>query len=167
MRILGIDPGSRITGYGVVEAQGSQLFHVSSGRIRVPDENIGIRLRTIYQQIEQIIESNNPEAVAVEKVFVARNARSALMLGQARGAVIVAAGSRELDIEEYSPLEIKQAVVGRGRAAKQQVQHMVKVLLNLASTPETDTADALACAICHINYSRSRNRYTLAAGALN
>jgi len=164
MRVMGIDPGSRITGYGVVEASGSRLVHVASGPFRVPRSGLGERLAFIYESVREAIARHQPDAVAVEKVFLARNARSALTLGQARGAALVACGVLGDAVVEYSALEIKQALVGRGRADKQQVQHMVRVLLNLRESPQADSADALACAICHINYSRSRMRYA-AAGA--
>lgn len=162
---MGIDPGSVTTGYGVVEARGNALHHVESGEIRPPRADIGERLRCIHDDIRAVIERSRPEAVVVEKVFVARNARSALALGQARGAALVACGELAAAVCEYSPLEIKQAVVGRGRADKAQVQHMIRVLLGLAETPRADAADALACAVCHINHARSRLRYQAAAGA--
>lgn len=159
MRVMGIDPGSAITGYGIVEARGSRLCHIAGGAIRVPRSGIGERLAFICENIREVIELNRPEAIAVEKVFLARNARSALVLGQARGAALVACGELGDAVVEYSALEIKQAVVGRGRADKHQVQHMVRVLLGLRESPQADTADALACAICHINHSRSLARY--------
>jgi len=165
MRVMGIDPGSTITGYGVVEVSGSRLCHIASGAIRVPRSGVGERLAFICENIRQAIQDNHPDAIAVEKVFLARNARSALILGQARGAALVACGEQGDIVAEYSALEIKQAVVGRGRADKHQVQHMVRVLLGLRESPQSDTADALACAICHINHSRSLLRYRLAAGA--
>jgi len=162
---MGIDPGSNITGWGVVEARGAGLHHVDSGAIRLPRGDISERLLLIFEQIRGAIRSNRPDEIAVEKVFVARNARSALTLGQARGAALVACGGLCGTVVEYSALEIKQAVVGRGRADKQQVQHMVRVLLGLREPPQADTADALACAVCHINHARSRARYASAAGA--
>jgi len=164
MRVMGIDPGSTITGFGVVEARGSELHHVDSGAIRVPRTGTGARLAFICDNIREAIRRSSPDAIAVEQVFIARNARSALMLGQARGAALVACGELCDDVREYSALEIKQAVVGRGRADKHQVQHMVRVLLGLREPPQSDAADALACAICHLNTSRSRTRYAAAAG---
>jgi crossover junction endodeoxyribonuclease RuvC len=165
MRVMGIDPGSTITGYGVVEARGAELRHVASGAIRLPRADISVRLFYVSEKIREAVRENRPDAIAVEKVFLARNARSALTLGQARGAAIVACGELCQSVHEYSALEVKQAVVGRGRADKVQVQHMVRVLLGLRETPQVDTADALACAICHINHARSRARYAAAAGA--
>lgn len=165
MRVMGIDPGATITGYGIVESRGQQLLHIASGAIRLPRADIGARLGMIFDRIGDAIDEARPEAVAVEKVFFARNARSALILGQARGAALVACGrATGCPVHEYSALEIKQAVVGRGRADKTQVQHMVRVLLGLREAPQADEADALACAICHINHARSRVRYASAAG---
>lgn len=161
---MGIDPGTAITGYGVVESRGSELRHIDSGAIRVPRTDTCSRLWFINEKIRDAITRNRPDSVAVEKVFVARNIHSALTLGQARGAVLVACGELCESVREYSALEIKQAVVGRGRADKVQVQHMVRVLLGLRETPQADTADALACAICHINYVRSEIRRSAAGG---
>jgi len=165
MRVMGIDPGSAITGYGVVEGKGSRLCHIASGAIRVPRAGAGQRLAFICDRIREAIHQNRPDAIAVEKVFLARNARSALTLGQARGAALVACGELGDVVAEYSALQIKQAVVGRGRADKHQVQHMVRVLLGLRETPQSDTADALACAICHISHQRSQARYQAAEEA--
>lgn len=165
MRVMGIDPGSRITGWGVVEARGATLRHVDSGAIRLPRALISERLLLIFDQLRRAIRANQPDAIAVEKVFVARNAHSALVLGQARGAALVACGELCGTVVEYSALQIKQAVVGNGRADKQQVQHMMRMLLDLAESPQADTADALACAVCHVNHARSRARYAAAAGA--
>jgi len=165
MRVMGIDPGSNVTGWGVVEARGAGLHHIDSGAVRLPRSPISERLLMIHEQLREAISRTQPDAIAVEKVFVARNARSALTLGQARGAALVACGGLCSAVVEYSALEIKQAVVGRGRADKQQVQHMVRVLLGLRETPQVDTADALACAVCHINHARSRARHAAAAGA--
>lgn len=162
---MGIDPGATITGYGVVEARGAELHHIDSGAIRVPRTEICARLSFIADRIRDAIRQARPDSIAVERVFIARNARSALTLGQARGAALVACGELCDSVEEYSALEIKQAVVGRGRADKAQVQHMVRVLLGLRESLQADTADALACAICHINHVRSRIRRQAAAGA--
>lgn len=165
MRVMGIDPGSNITGWGVVEARGSELHHIDSGAIRLPRAAISERLLIIFEKIRDAIQDNRPDAIAVEKVFVARNAHSALILGQARGAALVACGILCDTVVEYSALEVKQAVVGRGRADKRQVQHMMRVLLGLSEALQADRADALACAVCHINHARSRARYASAAGA--
>lgn len=165
MRVMGIDPGSNITGWGVVESRGTALHHVASGTIRLPRIEINERLLVIFEKVREAVRDTRPEVIVVEKVFVARNARSALTLGQARGAALVACAGLCDSVTEYSALQIKQAVTGRGRADKQQVQHMIRVLLGLREAPQADTADALACAVCHINHARSRDRYAAAAGA--
>ncbi|MGZ8357443.1 MAG: crossover junction endodeoxyribonuclease RuvC [Telluria sp.] len=150
VRILGIDPGLGVTGYGVVEKDGAALAYVASGRI-VSDEKqaLALRLATILDGLNQVIASFRPEEVAVEKVFVNVNPNSTLLLGQARGAAICAAVMARLPVSEYTALQVKQAVVGGGHARKSQVQEMVRRLLKLSGLPGTDAADALACAICH------------------
>jgi crossover junction endodeoxyribonuclease RuvC len=148
-RILGIDPGSRITGYGIIDSKGNHLQHVASGCITLGDTDYIYKLRSIFSELGALLDTHKPNEVAIERVFVNRNADSALKLGQARGAAIVACSLQDIDIHEYSANQIKQALVGRGHAAKQQIQHMVKVLLNLREVPATDAADALAVAICH------------------
>ena len=150
VRILGVDPGLGITGYGVVEKFGSILTYVASGRI-VSDERQALaqRLATILEGLEQVIAAHAPAEVAVEKVFVNVNPHSTLLLGQARGAAICAAVLAHLPVAEYTALQVKQAVVGMGHAKKEQVQEMVKRLLKLSAAPGADAADALACAICH------------------
>ena len=147
--ILGVDPGSRITGYGIIRIERNRAEYVDAGCIQLKDIPLSARLRLIFDQLSAVIRTHHPTEAAVEKVFMNRNADSALKLGQARGAAIVAAAVLELAVFEYSPNEIKQAIVGRGHADKAQVQHMVKALLGLAQTPPADAADALAAAICH------------------
>lgn len=172
MRILGIDPGSRITGFGVVQVlRNGKLQYVTSGCIRTPAGSLAERLKAIYDGISEIIASYQPTVFAVERVFLARNADSALKLGQARGAAICAGVNCGLAINEYSATEIKSTIVGRGRADKQQIQHMVRVLLGLDGSPSTDAADALACAICHAHQTiglaairRGAGRRALAGG---
>jgi crossover junction endodeoxyribonuclease RuvC len=149
VRILGIDPGLRITGYGVIDKDGNRLSYVSSGCVRVPEGELPARLKTILDGLGEIIGEFRTQQVAVEKVFVNVNPQSTLLLGQARGAAICAAVARSLPVAEYTALQIKQAVVGHGKAAKDQVQHMVRRLLALPGDPSPDAADALACAICH------------------
>ena len=149
MKILGIDPGLRITGYGVLEKEGATLTYISSGCIKSPDGELPDRLKNIFVSVQEIIDRFHPEQVAVEKVFVNVNPQSTLLLGQARGAAICAAVARDLAVCEYTALQVKQAVVGNGHAKKEQVQEMVKRLLKLAGYPSPDAADALACAICH------------------
>ena len=149
MKILGLDPGLRVTGYGVIEKTGSTLVYVSSGCIKSPDGELPDRLKNILNSVKEVISRFGPDEVAVEKVFVNVNPQSTLLLGQARGAAICAAVSRDLPVSEYTALQVKQAVVGHGKAAKEQVQDMVIRLLSLPGAPTADAADALACAICH------------------
>lgn len=151
MRVLGIDPGSRITGLGVVDAVDGRLVGVASQSLRLGNAELSTRLAHIYNAVEQLIDSTAPDVVAVEQVFMATNARAALTLGHARGSAMCAAVNAGRPVYEYSAKQIKQAVVGTGGAQKEQVQHMVRVLLNLSKNPQADAADALACAICHIN----------------
>ncbi|MCC5825880.1 crossover junction endodeoxyribonuclease RuvC [Alkalimonas sp.] len=147
--ILGIDPGSLLTGYGVVQQQGSRFEYRSSGCIRLPKVDFAERLQIIFQGVTELIQQHQPTVFAIEQVFMARNADSALKLGQARGAAIVAATNAGLAVFEYSARQVKQAVVGTGAADKVQVQHMVKAMLKLPGTPQADAADALAVALCH------------------
>lgn len=149
MRILGIDPGLRVTGFGVIDKLGQQLVYVASGCIRTPTGELPQRLKSIIDGLGEVIASYGPEQVAVEKVFVNVNPQSTLLLGQARGAAICAAILKDLPVAEYTALQVKQAVVGNGHAAKEQVQDMVRRLLKLEGDPQADAADALACAICH------------------
>jgi len=150
IRILGIDPGLGVTGYGIVEKAGSTLLYIASGRIRSAEKGaLSARLATILDGLGEVIETYGPLEVAVEKVFVNVNPQSTLLLGQARGAAICAAVLARLPVSEYTALQVKQAVVGQGHAKKEQVQEMVKRLLRLQAAPGTDASDALACAICH------------------
>ena len=148
MRILGIDPGLRVTGFGVIEQAGSQLKYVTSGCVRSGEGELAARLKTLLDGLGEVIAANRPQQVAVEKVFVNVNPQSTLLLGQARGAAICAAVIAGLPVAEYTALQVKQAVVGKGKAKKEQVQHMVRRLLALPGDPSPDAADALACAIC-------------------
>ena len=152
--IMGIDPGSQITGVGVIRVTGSELEYVFCESIKLPKGDLCDRLKMIYSRLSEVIEAHRPEVVAIEKVFLARNPQSALTLGHARGAAMLAAVNSGLPINEYSATEIKKTVVGRGRADKAQVQHMMRVLLNLRVAPPEDAADALACAVCHSQQSR-------------
>lgn len=149
VRILGIDPGLRITGFGVIDKEGQHLHYVASGCIKTPEGELPERLKTILHSLGEVIAQHNPGQAAVEKVFVNVNPQSTLLLGQARGAAICAAVTANLPVAEYTALQVKQAVVGNGHAAKEQVQAMVQRLLNLSGVPSPDAADALACAICH------------------
>lgn len=148
-RILGIDPGLRVTGFGLIVCSGGRLHYVVSGCVRNTEGDLPDRLKNIVRDIGTVIAAHRPTEVAIEKVFVNVNPQSTLLLGQARGAAISAAVLAELPVAEYTALQIKQAVVGHGKAAKQQVQEMVRRLLSLSSAPSADAADALACAICH------------------
>lgn len=150
-RILAIDPGSRLTGFGVLDFINGKISYVSSGCIRLPDENLAVRLKRIYECVSDVIEEFQPNEFAIEEVFLAKNANSALKLGQARGAAIVAAAMADLPVYEYAARRIKQSVVGNGNADKEQIQSMVKMLLKLESTPQADAADALAIGLCHAN----------------
>jgi crossover junction endodeoxyribonuclease RuvC len=150
MRVLGIDPGSRITGYGIIDKEGARLIHVDNGAIFTDShKDFPMRLQRIYRGLTEVIEQYRPDAVAVENIFFATNVQSALKLGQARGAAIVAGVNAGLPVFEYTALQVKQAVVGHGRADKQQVQKMLKVLLNLPEVAQEDASDALATAVCH------------------
>ncbi len=147
--ILGIDPGSRITGYGVVNAVGGRCEYVSSGCIRISGDHLPDRIQQIYYGVLEVIRRSCPQEMAIEQVFMAKNADSALKLGQARGAAIVAGVSQSLPVAEYAARAVKQAVVGKGSADKVQVQHMVRSILKLPGLPQADAADALAIALCH------------------
>jgi len=154
-RVLGVDPGSRVTGYGVIECEGSHLRFVSCGIIKTNLEYpFAHRLNEIFDGINEVIQLHEPYVSAVEDVFMANNARSALKLGQARGAVVVAAMQNGLQVYDYNPKMVKQAVAGYGQAEKIQVQNMVKTILGLSASPSSDAADALAVAICHANQFR-------------
>ena len=149
-RIVGIDPGLRVTGFGVIERHGSNLIYVASGCIKSNDrQSLPERIRTLFVGIGEVIATYGPDQAAVEKVFVNVNPQSTLLLGQARGAALSALAHSGLPVAEYTALQVKQAVVGQGKAAKGQVQHMVIRLLELPGAPAADAADALACAICH------------------
>ena len=150
-RILGIDPGSRRTGYGVIEVRGRKARYIASGCISVAQHQFAERLGEIYAEIGQVIDAYNPQEFAIEEVFVARNAQSALKLGQARGVAIAAAVAAGLPIHEYAARQVKRAVAGTGRASKEQIQHMVQAMLELSGAPQADAADALAIALCHVN----------------
>ena len=152
MRILGIDPGTRITGYGIIDVEGNRLRHVDNGIIRTrSSDDLPLRLKAIYDGLTAVIKEYAPIAVAVEQVFLAKNPRAALTLGHARGTAVLSAVNLDREVHEYSALQVKSAVVGYGHAGKQQVQQMVKVLLNLPEVAQEDAADALAVAICHAN----------------
>ena len=153
-RILGIDPGSRLTGFGILDSRLDCATYVASGAVNTIDGAFKDRLKLIFQSINAIVAEYRPDVIAIESVFVHRNASSALKLGHARSAAICATFEFDLDVFEYAPREIKQAVVGSGSATKEQVQHMVRSMLELDGDPSPDAADALATALCHANQRR-------------
>jgi crossover junction endodeoxyribonuclease RuvC len=162
--VIGIDPGSRFTGYGVVGCEGNRFTHISNGALRVPTTiSFPARLGFIYRELSAIITQCRPDCMAVEDVFFATNVKTALRLGQARGAAVLAGVNAGLEVFEYSALEIKQAVVGYGRAAKEQVMSMMQHLLKLPGPLNPNAADALAVALCHLNMHAFRMRCQLAS----
>lgn len=169
MRILGVDPGLRRTGFGVIDIEGPRMGYVASGTIVVPPAlPLSERLRVILDNLREVARDTRPDVAALEIVFLNTNPASTLLLGQARGAALCALADSSLDVHEYTALQIKKSVVGTGRAAKEQVQHMVRHLLSLDGTPAPDSADALACAICHAHIGAMQTQldaqgYTLAA----
>ena len=168
MRWIGIDPGLRTTGFGVIDVEGQKLTYVASGTIESGDPAKGLpdRLGTLYQGVKEVIDTYHPESAAIEEVFLNVNPRSTLMLGQARGAVIAALVSANLPVSEFSALRVKQAIVGTGRAAKPQVQEMVKRLLRLSRAPGSDASDALGVAICAAHHAQIPQAITSAASNL-
>jgi crossover junction endodeoxyribonuclease RuvC len=156
-RILGIDPGSRKTGFGVIDLIGGQLKYITSGVIKSTDGDFTDRLKVIHQSVRALIKEYNPHIMSIESVFVHKNPSSALKLGHARAAALCATFDFDMDVFEYSPREIKKGVVGTGAASKEQVQHMVVSLLNLGGSPAEDAADAIAAAICYSNEKAMRD----------
>ena len=152
-RVIGIDPGSRKTGYGIIEIEGSTIRYLASGNISVVDEVFPKRLGTIYSEVLELVCTYRVDEMSIEDVFVARNPNSALKLGQARGVAIAAGIAQDLEIFEYAARAVKKAIVGKGSASKAQIQHMVRVLLNLPGIPQPDAADGLAIALCHAHTS--------------
>lgn len=165
-RILGIDPGSRFTGFGVLDFERERATYVASGTVKSLDGEFSDRLKQIFVSVGEIVEQYRPDVVAIESVFMAKNASSALKLGHARSAALCATFAFEVEVFEYAAREIKQAIVGTGSATKEQVQHMVVSLLKLEGNPAADAADALAAALCHGHQHRIRGRLgTLATAA--
>lgn len=158
LRILGIDPGSRLTGFGVLDFVGDKPSYVTSGTVKSLDGTFPDRLKRIFVSVGEIVAEYQPDIISIETVFMARNAGSALKLGQARSAALCATFAFDVEVHEYAPREIKQAVVGTGAATKEQVQHMIVSLLQLNAAPSTDAADALAVAICHIHQRALQSR---------
>ncbi|NNC77012.1 MAG: crossover junction endodeoxyribonuclease RuvC [Woeseiaceae bacterium] len=157
-RILGIDPGSRFTGFGVLDFAGNQASYVASGTVKSIDGDFPDRLRQIFESVSDIVRQYAPDVVAIESVFMHKNAGSALKLGQARSAALCATFAGNVEVHEYAPREIKLAIVGTGAASKEQVQHMVVSLLSLDTAPAADAADALAAALCHGHQRRIAQR---------
>jgi crossover junction endodeoxyribonuclease RuvC len=151
-RVLGIDPGSRKTGFAVIESGRYHPAYIASGVIRVEKFSGALRLKNIFLSIGQIIEQYQPDVMAIEKVFVHKNPKSAITLGQARGVILCAAAMHELPIMEYTPTTVKSTIVGKGHAGKDQIGFMVQNLLKLTSAPQEDAADAIAIALCHDRY---------------
>jgi len=158
IRILGVDPGLRVTGFGLIQRTGQKLVYITSGVIRTPSAELPLRLKAILDSLNEVIAQHRPAQVAVEKVFVNVNPQSTLLLGQARGAAICAAVACGLPVSEYTALQVKQAVVGNGHAAKEQVQAMVRRLIPTSRVEQADAADALACAIAHAHLAATRAR---------
>ncbi len=156
MRVIGIDPGVAITGYGIIDEKGSEYSYIDSGCVRTPkDLNSASRLKDIHDFIFDLVTSYSPQALAVEKLFFSKNVRTAFQVGEARGVIILAAARCSVDLYEYTPLQVKQAVAGYGKAEKVQVQKMVQMLLKLSHTLKVDDeADALAVALCHLQNRR-------------
>ncbi len=159
--ILGIDPGSRLTGYGIIRTDGRQHTYVASGCIKLTlTASMTERLQQIFMSLQEIVKTYSPHEAAIEQVFMHQNAGAALKLGQARGAAIVALADAAIPVAEYSARQVKQSVVGYGAAKKEQVQHMVRVLLNLSGVPQVDAADGLAIALCHANSRQNVGKIT-------
>ena len=160
LRILGIDPGSRKTGYGLIEHSGNKSRHLDSGYIKLNEkETLAERLFVLSSELGKIIDSLNPNCGAIEKIFYAKNAQSALALGHARGVILLKFSERQLPVHEYQALKVKQTVVGAGRADKSQIQHMVKILLRINDSLQEDQADALAVALTHAHLRRAHNNW--------
>lgn len=157
-RVLGIDPGSRATGYGIIESDGVRSRHLHSGCIRTSSGEFCQRLGEIFRGLSEVLDEWRPQEVAIEQVFMARNAASALKLGQARGAAISAVVVHELPVFEYTPAAVKQGLVGNGRAEKEQVQHMIRIILGLQGAMGLDQSDALAIALCHAHSQATRRQ---------
>lgn len=158
MRILGIDPGSRLTGYGIIETIPHGYRYISSGVLKINADEFPLKLKQVFDGILQLVKEYQPQQMAIEQVFMSKNADSALKLGQARGAAICAVQTHDIPVFEYAAKQVKQAVVGKGSAEKIQVQHMVKLLLNLQGAMQIDASDALGIAICHAHYAQTAQR---------
>jgi len=158
-RVLGIDPGSRVSGYGVVDQTSNGIRYIASGCIRMQQDSMPDRLKKIFDGVSELINIYQPDQVAIEQIFMHKNADSALKLGMARGAIMCATMQQNLPIYEYAARQVKLALVGKGSADKHQVQHMIKVLLGIQGEMPMDASDALAIAMCHIHHQQSMDRY--------
>lgn len=167
MIILGVDPGSRVTGYGFIKNRSNQLEYIHSGFIKVKGERFSDRLGYIFDHLAELIKQYQPEQMSIESVFMHKNADSALKLGQARGAAICAGHQAALKVYEYAPREIKQAIVGKGSADKEQVKHMVSRLLSISTDLQIDESDALAIALCHAQHHAMELKTGIPASAFN
>lgn len=159
-RILGIDPGSRLTGFGVIDETATGYQYIASGCLRIKGDDFPLRLKQIFAGISDVVEEYQPTEMAIEQVFMHKNADSALKLGQARGAAICAVQLFDIPVFEYAARQVKQAVVGKGSADKLQVQHMVKVLLGITGELQIDASDALGISLCHSNFQQTQQRLT-------
>ena len=157
-RILGIDPGSRLTGFGVIDETATGYQYIASGCLRIKGDDFPLRLKQIFAGISDIVEQYQPVEMAIEQVFMHKNADSALKLGQARGAAICAVQLFDIPVFEYAARQVKQAVVGKGSADKLQVQHMVKILLGITGELQIDASDALGISLCHANFQQTQRR---------
>jgi len=159
MRIIGIDPGSRITGYGIVDVlANSTITHITNGIVKLPNKApLYQKLKTLFDRVGDIVNEYNPDIAAIEDLFVAKNARSSLLLGHARAAAMLALSISNMKVAEYTPSEVKKSVTGNGQATKEQVQKMISIMLNFNDFPTEDASDALAVAICHCNSMRVKN----------
>ncbi len=157
-RILGIDPGSRITGFGVIDETANGYQYIASGCLRIKGDNFPLRLKQIFAGISDVVEEYKPTEMGIEQVFMHKNADSALKLGQARGAAICAVQLFDIPVYEYAARQVKQAVVGKGSADKNQVQQMVKILLGITGELQIDASDALGISICHSNYQQTQRQ---------
>ncbi|MDD5227510.1 MAG: crossover junction endodeoxyribonuclease RuvC [Methylococcales bacterium] len=158
MKILGIDPGSRLTGYGIIEIVPNGYRYIASGALKIQADDLPRKLKQVFDGILQLVNEYQPQQMAIEQVFMSKNADSALKLGQARGAAICAVQTHDIPVFEYAARQVKQAIVGKGSADKLQVQHMVKLLLNIQGNLQIDASDALGIAICHAHYAQTQQR---------
>jgi crossover junction endodeoxyribonuclease RuvC len=160
MRVIGVDPGSRICGYGVLETRNGELVHIESGCISPPNKfSLPLRLKIIFEGLREVIDRSSPDVMSIEDVFFSKNSRSALKLGEARGVALLAATISGIPVHEYAPAEVKLALTGQGRANKIEVQKMISLILGVTKWDTKDSSDAVAIALCHINTSQINERF--------